>query len=156
MNPQKNKPRILKPMELLKIKSWMFVSILILILQYPLTGRTVSLDIKANEAEDILNLTPDDGLTIEISLDAEANETQCDWWIVAETHDGFYHYDAVSGCWLPEINISYQGHLFDFSDIAILDINSCPKGTYSFYFGTDSQANGTADESLYWDTVYQI
>ena len=75
-----------------------------------------------------------------------------DWWVVADTPFGWYHYNVYS--WIPGFSVTYQGPLFDLTPVEVLNITDLPVGTYTFYFGVDMVMNGSLNmDQIYYDNV---
>jgi len=100
------------------------------------------------------------GHSIEVSVGVGAGDSKnasADWWIVADSPWGWFHWDEASGSWLPGISVAYQGPLFDIHSVDILDVSGLPPGTYTFYFGMDLKMNGILDlDSLSYDAAKLI
>jgi hypothetical protein len=83
----------------------------------------------------------------------------CDWWVVAldQNNNMFYYLDgslqwqAVPG--MAYIRPVYTGPLFEIDEpFTVLNSNSLPTGTYRFYFGLDTNADGIFNENaIYYD-----
>jgi uncharacterized protein YaiE (UPF0345 family) len=116
-------------------------------------------DIKANGSDSAITVSSGSPVSITIALD-EGDKTgqNADWWLVANTPFGWYHYDAGFGSWIPDLvnlGATYQGPLISLSSpFEILSISGLPIGTYAFYFGVDMNMNGSLDsDQLYFDWV---
>jgi hypothetical protein len=111
-------------------------------------------DIKANASDGPVDIARSDNLLITVELDAgDYLNKNVDWWILAKTSTGWYHY-KVSGGWQRGISVTYQGALFDLSSHEVLNALGLPAASYTFYFGIDTDMNGTVDTNqLYYDSV---
>ena len=110
-------------------------------------------DIKANGSNGRLTINTGDRLSVTVALDAgTAVGTNSDWWVVADTPIGPYHYDLRG--WKPGKVAAYQGQLADLAPIEVLNMSGLPAGDYVFNFGVDVTENGEIDfETGYYDTV---
>ena len=118
------------------------------------SGSFGNVDIKANGSDGPVTIGAADKLEITISLNAGGKAGQnADWWAVAATPFGWYHYNGGANTWQPGLIVTYQGALLNLSSYQILDITGLPAGTYTFYFGVDMTMNGTVDGELYSDSV---
>jgi hypothetical protein len=72
-------------------------------------------------------------------------------WVLGDTPFGWYYYNLTWG-WLPGLFVTYQGPLFDLSPFGVLGM-TLPEGSYTFYFGVDTNINGIVDSPLYYDSV---
>jgi hypothetical protein len=123
-------------------------------------------DIKANGSDGLVNITHGDPLSVTIALNpGDMAGKDADWWVVADTPMGWYHYDVGSNSWEPDITVTYQRPLFNLSSYEVLNTIAGPQvlvedtqglstGTYTFYFAVDMIMNGVIDYSdIYWDSV---
>ncbi|WP_156469473.1 hypothetical protein [Candidatus Desulfofervidus auxilii] len=111
-------------------------------------------DIKANGSDEPITLNQSDTLTITVSLNNNDLTENADWWLAADTPFGlyFYTFDGWTTDWVP----AYQGPLFYLDSYEVLNIPvlGLPAGTYTFYFGVDTNMDGNVTwESVYYDTV---
>ena len=115
---------------------------------------TSMVDIQANGTDDPLLLLKGQPLSITIALDAgQYAGQQTDWWLLAETPAGWYHFDMATG-WVPGTSVTYQGSLFTLQPMLVLNRSDLPTGFYRFYFGVDGQMNGVIDYgTLHYDTA---
>ncbi len=113
------------------------------------------LDIKANSSDGPVILSQGDNLNVTITLDPGSRSGEdADWWVVADTSFGRYHYDKGSGLWAPGLTVTYQGQLVNSPQTTVLDTTSLPVGSYTFYFGVDMIMNGILDMgSMFNDSV---
>jgi len=65
----------------------------------------------------------------------------------------FRYYNAAVGLWLPGLQVTYQGNLFDLSSCQVLNTTNLALGTYQVYFGVDLYPDGIVNEPLYYDRV---
>jgi hypothetical protein len=115
-------------------------------------------DIKANNVDSVVILDTDDTLSITVSIEAGTSAgMNADWWVAADTPFG-WHYYIYPGSWfyapdVVSILAAYQGPLFNFTDIELLNITALPVGIYTFFFGVDTNVNGIIDSPLFYDSV---
>jgi len=111
-------------------------------------------DVTANGGDGPLTVTPPESIDIAVALEGIGYSTASgDWWAVADTPFGWYHYDLGAG-WQPGLASTYRGQVFDLDAFSLLHEASLPAGRYTFYFGVDLAPNGTIDmEQLYSDQV---
>ncbi len=112
-------------------------------------------DVKVNNADDYSVLTNEDVLSVTASLyTGNRGGENADWWILADTPSGWYHYDMNSATWLPGQEVSYQGPLFEISSLEILNTTGLPSGRYTCSFTIDMIMNGILDSDYsYADSV---
>ena len=111
-------------------------------------------DLKANNSDTTIGITPSDNLSITIELSSGEHTGQnVDWWLLAATPFGWFHYNPVNGSWASDLSLSHQGPLFNLAEFNVLDA-SLPAGAYTFYFGVDMSMNGSLDiDQIYYDSV---
>jgi len=114
-------------------------------------------DIKANGSDGPVSINATDTLSVTTSLDAGGNSSPADWWVVAKTPSNvwFYYSDALDA-WFRGFEVSLQEVLADSSSDEVLNISGLPTGTYSIYFGVDTNMNGALDkgaDQLFYDRV---
>ena len=113
-------------------------------------------DIKANDSDGPLLIAIGTPLQVDVSLVSnDATGQAADWWLVTEAPDGRYWYD-LSGSWVKSVSPipTYGGALFDITSMTVLNSSNLPIGSYRFYFGVDTNANGVLDiDVLFVDTV---
>ncbi len=116
---------------------------------------TVLPDIKANGSDGPVIITQSDILSITIELSSGSHSGKnADWWVLALTPMGLYHYDFISDFWMPGPVVTYQGPLFDMSPYEILNMSGLPAGLYHIFFAVDLVMNGLLDlEQVYYDYV---
>ena len=112
-------------------------------------------NIKANGSDGRINITSTDNLSLTIELSPEGfSGVNADWWLVAATPFGLFHYQPVSGLWASDLIYSYQGPLFSLGEFEVLNISGLPAGSYTIYFGIDMLMNGSLDMGqAYYDSV---
>jgi len=105
----------------------------------------IVLDITANNSSDYINITSIESLCITIEL-CPGNHIgeDVDWWLVAATNYGWFHYQVKNNSWAPDIAPSFQGSLFNLDEFSVLNA-TLPAGIYTVYFGVDMVMNGTLD-----------
>ena len=103
-------------------------------------------DIKANGSDGPINIASTDNLsiTIELSPGGYAGDN-ADWWLVAATPFGLFHYQPEKNSWAPDLTYSHQGPLFNLGEFEALNISGLPAGAYTIYFGVDMDMNGLLD-----------
>jgi len=99
-----------------------------------------SLDIKANSQDGPLIVTPNDSVSVTISLDAgDKAGHNADWWIVVRTlfasPGDWFSYVYPTG-WQSGIHVCIQMPLFNLSSLQVFNM-SLPVGSYTFYFAVD-------------------
>lgn len=106
------------------------------ILRDPVAGIT------ANGQTGPVTIQPQDMLSVNISLDTgDWYGHQAYWWLLCETPFGFYYYDLTAS-WQPGFDVTYQGPLFGFNDVPVLNMSGLPQGTYNWYFGVTMADSG--------------
>jgi hypothetical protein len=111
-------------------------------------------DIKANGSDGPLTITQLENLSVTVALDAGYSlGDNADWWCVADTPFGWFHYELVGG-WEAGLSVSHQGPLLDlFPPFEVLNMSGLPVGDYEIYFGVDDNMNGKLDGTQYYDSV---
>jgi hypothetical protein len=103
-------------------------------------------DIKVNGSDGPLSITQSDTLTLEVSLDPGGfTGHQADWWGIAETPMGMYHYDVYTHSWKPGLLPTLQVPLYNLEALEILTGGDLPLGEYTVLFGVDLMMNGIMD-----------
>jgi hypothetical protein len=127
-------------------------------------------DIKVNGMDGpLLTIGQRDSVTITVRMDAgNGFGVPADWWLVAFTPFGMFHFDALTARWMPGFNFNhtaYSGPLFNFLPVQVLRLlytglgpqpepPDMPAGDYLFCFGADMDMNGTLDvDALKFDYV---
>lgn len=115
-------------------------------------------DIKANGSNGPITIDTNDTLTVNVSLSDGSNAgANADWWVVADTPFGLYHYGVGSNTWTPGLIVTNQGPLFNLSPFEILNSSGLTIGTYTVYFGVDMNMNDSLYRNqLYYDSVVVI
>src|SRR6056297_1900621 len=110
--------------------------------------------IKANSSDKPIKITSADNLSITIEFSTgDHTGDNADWWLLAETDYGWFHYEVESNTWAPDIAPSFQGPLFNFDEFSVLNA-TLPAGTYTVYFGVDMDMNGVLDmDQAYYDSM---
>jgi hypothetical protein len=118
------------------------------------TAEVPKTDIKANGSDGPITISKTDTLSLTIELTAGTpSGMDSDWWLVARTPHGWYHYHPTSG-WLPGREVSLQIPLRNFPIKEVLNTSNLPIGTYTFYFGIDLLMNGSIDmDKGFYDKV---
>jgi hypothetical protein len=112
-------------------------------------------DIKANDSDGPITLSQNNPLSITVKFDPGSHSGEnADWWVVAMTPFGWYHYDVPGDSWKPGLVVTHRGPLFDLSTMEVLNHSGLPIGSYTFYFGVDMNMNGSVDmEKAHYDSV---
>lgn len=113
-------------------------------------------DIKANASDSPITVSTEDTVSIAIGLDInEAISVTADWWLLELTPTGTLNYvDLVTASFLPGSATTYQGSLFGFSSIVLLNLSNLAVGSHTFFFGVDTNMNASLDIlKLYYDFV---
>ena len=116
-------------------------------------------DIKANNSDGPITVSPSDLVSIDISLDPGDKAGQdADWWLVESTpSDTFNYYNLSTGSMVPGLLPTHQGPLFNLGTTQLLNSSDLTVGTHTFYFGVDLNMNGSLDmDSIYYDSVNVI
>jgi hypothetical protein len=100
-------------------------------------------DIRANGSDGpvIVSRSGILSLTVELSAGCNAGRS-ADWWLVAGTPYGWYHYQAAGNLWVPGLDYGHQGPLFNLGRFEALRVSGLPTGAYTIYFGVDMVQNG--------------
>ncbi|MHB8883287.1 MAG: WD40/YVTN/BNR-like repeat-containing protein [Thermodesulfovibrionales bacterium] len=115
--------------------------------------------ITANNSNGHATVNEGDPLSVSVSLDAGAGSGfDADWWLGAYTPTGWYYYlypdQWLYAADLADVLPAYQGPLSDQSPLEVLNISQLPTGTYTVYFGVDTDRNGIIDfDRLYLDNI---
>ena len=119
-------------------------------------GASPTPDVKANGSDVPVMLETSNPLLVSISLAAGGSlGIDGDWWAVAYTPFGWYHYDKDSDSWVPGLIVTFQGSLFNLTPpFTVLNMTGLPVGFYTFYFGVDMVVNGLLDMTqIFYDSV---
>jgi hypothetical protein len=97
-------------------------------------------DIKINGQDGPLTLHQSDTLSLAIGLDNNGHTDQADWWLAVNTPAGLYTFYS----WVPYLETVCQGPLCPLDSLEVLNIpvSGLPSGTYTFYFGVDTNMDG--------------
>ncbi len=111
-------------------------------------------DIKANDSDAAIGVPRGAPLSLKISFTPETlGNTVLDWWLVKDDRTEFSSW-APNGTWVSGLTPSYQGPAMLLPLTQIYSSNDLPVGSYTFYFGVDSIANGSLDiGSAVYDSV---
>ena len=106
----------------------------------------VAIDVKANGSDGPVTVPQTDTLSVSVSLNPDVQAgVNADWWVVAATSFGVFHYDLSSGAWLPGLIATFQGPLFNQPSFEVLNMAGLPAANYTFYFGFDTVMNGSLE-----------
>ena len=116
---------------------------------------TVAIDVKANSLDGPVTIPQAASLSVTVSLDPDIQTgVDADWWLVATTPSGVFHYDLASASWLPGLVASFQGPLFNQPSFEVLNMTGLPAADYTFYFGFDTTMNGSLEmDELLFDSA---
>ncbi len=118
-------------------------------------GERIVSDIKANGSDGPINIASTGNLSVTIELSpGEFAGDNADWWLVAVTPFGLFHYQPTNGQWSSDLTYSHQGPLFNLGEFEVLNISGLPAGECTVYFGVDMLMNGSLDmDQAYYDIV---
>jgi hypothetical protein len=89
-------------------------------------------------------LAAGDAVRLDLSLAVGAQDgTPADWWVVADTPFGMFHYDLGLDAWVPGLATTFQGPLADV--VRSLPPAGLPAGQFRVYFGVDTVQNNALD-----------
>jgi hypothetical protein len=100
-------------------------------------------DIMANGSDKAITLDRNDVLKIEISLVSFGRTNSADWWVLAETPFGWYHYKFSTGKWEKGKTVARQANLEQLDPMTVFNKSGLKVGTYKFYFGVDLTMDGS-------------
>jgi hypothetical protein len=90
---------------------------------------------------------------VTVELNDGGVSSSADWWLAGRSPFGWFSYH-IGQEWLPGIDVTYQGALFDLPVRQVLNMTQLPVGSYTFYFGVDMLMNGSFDSGeAYIDSV---
>ena len=112
-------------------------------------------DIVANGSDGPLSISQTDTLTLSVSLDPGILAgVNADWWGLAETPFGMFHYNIASRSWVPGMAPTRQGPLSPLESLEVMLMRDLPVGSYTTRFGVDPIMNGVFDiDDLFMDSV---
>jgi hypothetical protein len=112
-------------------------------------------DIKANGSDAPIAITTNDTLVVDVSLDAGAYAgLPVDWWLLADTPMGWYHYRTCDGLWIPGWSVSARAALSDLPPTPVYNDRLTTPGLYRVYFGVDYPMDGILQtDLLFYDSV---
>lgn len=103
-------------------------------------------DVAANGSDGPLTVARGEKLVLQVSLDPGSFDgSRADWWCIAETPLGLYHYDMRSASWRPGVVPTWQGAVFNLESLELLTTDRRPPGSYMIHFGVDLLMNGLLD-----------
>lgn len=111
-------------------------------------------EITANNSSESITLSPNNSLSISVSLNTGSETGQmADWWLVIQTPFGWSYYDTSEG-WKPGFHVTFQGGLIDLSPVPVFNYSGLPEGFYTFYFAVDLTPDGeVTSDQLYYDSI---
>lgn len=114
-----------------------------------------TVDIKVNGSDGPVTVNWGTMLMVDISVDpgSEAGNN-ADWWVLADSPFGWYHFDLGIFFWASGFQVTYQAPLFALAPFTVYGGTSLPVGSYTLYFGVDMNMNGILDVGeTYYDSV---
>lgn len=106
----------------------------------------IAIDVKVNNSDGPITISQAEALSVTVALNPDVQTgVNADWWVVATTPFGVFHYDLSSGTWLPGLVATFQGPLFNQPSIEVLNMTGLPAANYTFYFGFDTNMNGSLE-----------
>lgn len=92
-------------------------------------------------------------VSITIELSAGGNTDNADWWVLVNTPFGWYYYN-IDARWQRGMYVTYRGSLRDVPSREVLNTSILPDGSYKFYFGVDTNKNGSINmDKMYYNSV---
>lgn len=106
----------------------------------------VQTDITLNNLDGPLLLTAGGSVSIGATVEIPGIGVPADWFLIAQTASGLFHYDLNFDSFVPGFAPTFQGSLFN----ATQEFGPFvpPPGSYAIFFGVDTLANGTSDLNL--------
>ena len=121
---------------------------------------TAAPDLKLNGMDALTSISTTDTLTVTVRMDAgDQTGEAADWWIAAQSPVGWFYYQypegwAFSEAGMNDLGPAYQGPLLTMSSpLEVLRTSGLPTGSYTFYFGMDTNMNGVLDGTLSYDWI---
>ncbi len=111
-------------------------------------------DIIVNGSDGPITVNPSETVSITVQLlpGTYAGDNS-DWWLLASTPFGWYHYDVAGSSWARGFRVTHQGPIFSLNTLEVLN-GSLPAGTYTFYFGVDMVMDSSPDmDQIHYDSV---
>ncbi len=125
---------------------------------FPLFSPTPAVrpDIRVNNSDGPVTVTPNDSASITISIDPGGQiDDMADWWLAVHTPFAppldWYTYVYPTG-WTPGIHLCAQAGLFSLTPFEVLN-TALPQGDYTFYFAIDEPHDGAAGPWWALDSV---
>gem|GEM_PF-1573209 len=112
--------------------------------------------IAVNGREDAVTVSFGKPVTVTVGLGLNGRNGQnADWWLAVITSSNtIYHFNLSSGSMVQGLSPTYQGPLFDLTDVQLVSFSNLPMGKYTFYFVVDLNMDGIVDAcSLHFDFV---
>lgn len=117
-------------------------------------------DIKAKGLDKSVTIAKTESFSLTLNLTAVTPTSQpADWWFVrqaASNPSGIFFYDPALQSWMPGVNTTFQGDLFNINSFAFVHPSGLAADTYTFYFGCDLNPNSFLDtgaDQLFYDSV---
>lgn len=92
---------------------------------------------------------------IEVSVtiyDEKYYAADTDWWILAGTDSGWFHYNMSRQQWIKGMEVSRQGALKEIKEEK-LSIAGLPYGSHKLFFGIDAKMDGKLDQKTSFNTL---
>ena len=106
----------------------------------------VETDVTLNGLDGPLLITAGDSVSIGVKVEISGIGVPADWFLIAQSAFGFFHYDLNFDSFVPGIAPTFQGSLFNATkEFGPFEL---PPGTYTIFFGVDTLANGAPDVNL--------
>ena len=118
----------------------------------------VSMAIAINDWDEPSVFAQTDPVSVSVSFNPAGYEgVAADVWMYVATESGDYYYFGPNLTWVGPVAFSqihpvFQGGLFPFSEVQVLQIQGLAPGAYQFYFGVD-QMNGVIDPDIVYTTT---
>jgi len=115
-------------------------------------------DIKVNNLDGTITLSPLDTITVTISLNNNGITKNSDWWLIVKSPLYHFYFYNIHGYLLPYPKPTYQGPLFYLASYKLFSIPISKldvyRGKYKLYFGVDLNRNGKIDwDNFYYDSI---
>lgn len=96
-----------------------------------------------------------EAISIGVSINQGASSGEGEWFIVAQSGDQTFSLNLDTGSWLPGLNPAKSGAIENVANEGVFTLTAgLPPGEYTFYFGVDTNVNGSVDtDSLTYDSL---